>query len=137
MTTTNLERLKHIQKAKPPICCGRPMVVRFLNFGPLTDDQLETLSQTDFARYLADNSPIPPVFSCDHCNAESDIGGLDWPAPTHDGASRDNDLGSLRGEVLLTCSSGTPGGKPSVVVECQTLDVAHQVHRILIELLKG
>ena len=56
------------------------MIDMFLNCGNKTGDELEALKDDDFAfaRYLVEAAPLPPVWVCDECHEEQEI-GLDWP----------------------------------------------------------
>lgn len=62
-----------------PKCCGREMVMRFLNGGDITGEELNRLSDSDFAGYVLKNAILPPCWTCDECENEFPVEGLEWP----------------------------------------------------------
>jgi hypothetical protein len=71
--------LRFIQSANPPTCCGQEMHARFLNCGDIHNDDLDSLREQEYADYLIENAPLAPYWSCDKCDSEKQIDGLEWP----------------------------------------------------------
>lgn len=76
--TENLKRLRHIQNAKPPVCCGQKMVPIYLVIVGVDTFAKGEMSEQAYADFLSEQ-PLPPVFSCQKCHKEKEIAGLDWP----------------------------------------------------------
>ncbi len=95
--TTNVKRLRAIRAIAPPICCLVPMTLTYLHMEPLTDEQKAALTEAQEADRLA-GAVLPPVWSCETCEHEEDVEGIDWPDPEAKEAAAPGELSKPGGE---------------------------------------
>jgi hypothetical protein len=76
----NVKLLRRLRALTPPTCCGEPMVILYLDMEWLTEEQEKAQTENQEADRLA-GAVLLPVWSCEKCEREEDIQGIDWPSP--------------------------------------------------------
>jgi hypothetical protein len=78
--SANVNLLRRLLALTPPMCCGEPMVILYLHMEHLTEELSKAQTEGQRADRVA-GAILPPIWSCEKCEREEDIQGIDWPRP--------------------------------------------------------